>query len=112
MSGNAEEGIAKVQASNAQAGGAAGLQKHHSGTVAYLNERILIYLLSIAMVGLLALWATATSPLLLYGSLAAVILLTFLWGYVRIQGIERKRLERAQQASEWQSENNGQQTDK
>jgi len=108
MSGNAEESIAKVQAANALAGGAAGLQQHHSGTVTYLNERILILALAIAMIGLLVLWATTKSPLLLYGSLVAVVLLTFLWGYARIKGIERKRLERAQQASNWKSEKTGQ----
>jgi len=107
MSGNAEEGIAKVQAANAQAGGAAGLQQHHRGTITYLNERILISILAIAMIGLLVLWATATSPLLLYGSLVAVVLLTLLWGYARIKGIERKRQQRAQQASNWKSENSG-----
>lgn len=104
MSDNAEAGIAKLQAANAQAGGAAGLQKHHSGTMAYLDERILIFIFAIAMIGLLVLWATVKSPLLLYGSLAGVILLALLWGYARIKGIERKRLERAQQASAWQSE--------
>lgn len=105
MSGNAEEGIAKIQAASAQAGGAAGLQKHHRGTVAYLDERILTFVLAIGMIGLLVLWATAKSPLLLYGSLVVVILLTLLWGYARIKGIERKRQQRAQQASDWQSGN-------
>jgi hypothetical protein len=104
MSDNAEIGIAKLQAANAQAGGAAGLQKHHGGTIAYLDERVLIFILAIAMIGLLVLWATAKSPLLLYGSLIVVILLTLLWGYARIKGIERKRRERAQQASTWKSE--------
>ncbi len=98
MSGNAEEGIAKLQAANAQASGAAGLQQHHRGTIAYLDERILIFALAIAMIGLLVLWATAKSPLLLYGSLAGVIMLTLLWGYVRLKSIERTRREREQQA--------------
>lgn len=104
MSGNAEESIAKMQAAKAQAGGAAGLQQHHVGTIAYLDERILIFILAMAMIGLLVLWATAKSPLLLYGSLVAVILLTLLWGYARIKGIERKRREQAQQANAWKSE--------
>jgi hypothetical protein len=107
MSDNAEAGIAKLQATNAQASGAAGLQKHHGGTIAYLDERILIFILAIAMIGLLVLWATAKSPLLLYGSLIAVVLLTLLWGYARIKGIERKRRERAQQAGAWKSEEPG-----
>lgn len=104
MSDNAEEGIARTQAAAAQASGAAGLQQHHRGTVAYLNERIVVMLLAVAMIGLLLVWATAKSPLLFYGSLAAVILLTFVWGYARIRSIERRRRERAQQASEWRSE--------
>jgi uncharacterized membrane protein len=56
------------------------------------------------MIGLLILWATAKSPLLLYGSLVAVILLTLLWGYVRIKHIERRRQQRAQQARDWQAQ--------
>ena len=102
MSDNAEEGIAKAQAAAAQAGGAAGMEKHHSGTIAYLDERIVVFLLAIAMIGLLVLWATAKSALLLYGSLVLVILLALLWGYARIKAIERTRDERERQAQAWQ----------
>jgi hypothetical protein len=102
MSDNAEEGIAKAQAAAAQAGGAAGLEKHHGSTIAYLDERIVVFLLAIATIGLQVLWATAKSALLLYGSLVLVILLALLWGYARIKAIERTRDERAQQAQAWQ----------
>lgn len=105
MVDNAEAGIATTQARAAQTEGAEGLGKHHRSTIAYLDERILVSLVAIAMIGLLVLWATAKSPWLLYGSLVAVILLVFLWGYARLKGIERKRLERAQQAKNWTSDN-------
>ena len=105
MSDNAEEGIAKAQAAAAQAGGAAGLEKHHGSTIAYLDERIVVFLLAIAMIGLVVFWATAKSALLVYGSLALVILLTVLWGYARIKAIERGRSERARQAGAWQADN-------
>ena len=104
MSGNAEEGIAKTQAAAAQAQGAAGLGRHHKGTIAYLDERILVFLIAIGLIGLLLLWTTVKSPLLLYGSLLAVILLTLLWGYARIRRIERVGRERAQKASDWQAQ--------
>ena len=104
MSDNAEDGIARTQAAAAQSQGAAGLGRYHGRTVAYLDERILVLLSAIAMIGLLVLWATSDSPWLLYGSLAAVIVLVFLWGYARIARIERERKARARQAEEWQSQ--------
>lgn len=105
MSGNAEEGIARIQAATAQAKGAAGLHEHHKWNIAYLDERILVFVLAIGFLGLVALWATTKSALLLYGSLVAVILLTILWGVVRIKSIERTRQERARQAKSWESGN-------
>jgi len=101
---NAEEGIAKTQAKAAQAQGAAGLGKHHRGTIAYLDERILVFFIAVGMISLLVLWATVKSPLLLYGSLVAVILLTLLWGYARIKRVERVSRERTQQASDWNAQ--------
>ena len=98
---NAEEGIARTQAKVAQAQGATGLGSHHRGTIAYLDERILVFFIALGMIGLTLLWAYAKSPLLLYGSLLAVILLTLLWGYARIKRIERVREEREQLASSW-----------
>ena len=105
MSDNAEEGIARTQARSAQSDGASGLDRYHKNTIVYLDERILVFLCAIAMVGLLILWATAKSAWLLYGSLVAVILLVLLWGYARIRRIENERLQRARQAENWRSSN-------
>lgn len=104
MSDNAEEGIARTQAAAAQARGAGGLKRHHDGTVAYLDERIVVFLLTIAVIGLVVLWANASSALILYGSLAGVILLTLLWGRARIRRLEAMRRERSRQAAAWQSD--------
>ena len=101
---NAEEGIARTQAAAAKAGGAGGLKKHHDWTVAYLDERIVIFLLAIAVIGLMVLWANATSALVLYGSLAGVILLIVLWGIARIKRLESIRRDRLRQAASWQSD--------
>ncbi len=54
---NAEEGIAKTQAAAAQAKGAEGLGAHHKWNIAYLDERILTFVLAIAFIGLIVLWA-------------------------------------------------------
>jgi len=105
MSGNAEEGIARIQAAAIKAQGTQGslLQEHQKRSVAYLDERILIFILALALIGLMIVWATTTSPLVLYGSFAGVILLTILWGVSRAKSIERARQNRARQANEWQS---------
>ena len=104
MSDNAEAGIAQTQAAAAQAKGAAGLEAHHAWNIAYLDERILVFLVAIGLISLLLLWATVTSPLVLYGSLVAVILLTVLWGVTRVKRLEATRQARAQQAQSWRSE--------
>jgi hypothetical protein len=104
MSDNAEEGIARSQAAAAQASGAGGLKKHHAWNVAYLDERIVVFLLAIAVIGLAVLWASTTSALVLYGSLAGVILLTMLWGIARIRRVEALRRERARQVASWRSD--------
>lgn len=104
MSGHAEESIARAQAAAAQAKGADGLQAHHKWNIAYLDERILILVLAIALLGLIVLWATVRSALILYGSLAVVVLLVILWGVVRVKRIDRIRQERAQEAKSWESE--------
>lgn len=106
MSGNAEEGIFRAQAAAAKAEGTQGdgLGKHHNRGIGYMDERILTSLLGIATLGLIAVWATTTSPLILYGSFAGVIFLTMLFGYTRVKRIERTRLEREQEAGSWQSD--------
>jgi len=104
MSDNAEEGIARAQAAAAKAAGAAGLKEHHNSNIAYLDERILIFILAIAAIGLIVLWATTSSPLVLYGSFAGVILLTVLWGLMRIKRIEAIKRQRENDAKSWQSD--------
>lgn len=101
-----EASIARTQLQGVKADGTQGarLGAHQQRGIRYLDERILIFILALAMIGLLVLWLTATSPLLLYGSLAAVILLIFLWGAARIKRIEREREQRAREAAAWKSE--------
>ncbi len=107
MSDNAEEGIARVQAAATRAGGSEALGRHQARSIAYLGERILMFLVLLGGIGLLVLWATAESALLLYGSFAALILLLILWGYARIKRIERERTERVRVAREWKSDSGG-----
>ena len=106
MSDNAEEGIARAQAAAARAGGDQGkaLSQHHQRSISYIDERIMVFLLALGCIGLMILWATAKSPLLLYGSLAGVFVLLILWGYARVRRIERERAERARQAEQWNSQ--------
>jgi len=58
-----------------------------------------------ALLALVALWVTSSSPLLLYGSLGLAILLTVLRGLARIDRIERIRQQRARQASACEAAN-------
>jgi Flp pilus assembly protein TadB len=104
MSDNAEAGIARTQAAAAKAAGAAGLKEHHNRNIAHLDERIMVSILAIAAIGLIVLWATSSSPLVLYGSFAGVILLTVLWGLVRIKRIEAMKQQREKAAQSWQSD--------
>ena len=104
MSDNAEEGIARTQAAAARAGGTAALKENHRRNIVYLDERIVVFILAIAAVGLIVLWATTSSPLLLYGSFAGVLLLTVLWGLVRIKRIEAVKRQRENEAKSWQSD--------
>jgi ABC-type transport system involved in cytochrome bd biosynthesis fused ATPase/permease subunit len=104
---DAEEGIARTQAAAIKAHGTQGgkLREHQEHSATYLDERILTYVFAIAFIGLIVVWATTTSALILYGSLAAVILLIVLWGVARVKRIERTRQERTRQTKEWESEN-------
>ena len=104
---NAEQGIAQAQieAVRAQQGPADALQKHHKWNIAYLDDRIFLYLGALAFLGLLVVWATASSALVLYGSLGVAILLTVLWGVARVNRIQRLSEERARQVQAMQPEN-------
>ena len=102
---NEEEGIARVQAEAIKAKGTQGaeLQAHQNRGIAAINDRIVVFILVLAVMGLFVLWFTSSSPLLLYGSLIAVIALLVLWGLMRIKRIDRLREERAAQARNWES---------
>ena len=105
MSENAEEGIARAQAAAARASGTEGkaLGQLQTRSIKYLDERIVVFLLALGCIGLMILWATAKSKLLIYASFAGLILLVLLWGLARIKRIERERDARARQAQEWNS---------
>ena len=96
-----ELGIARTQIEAARREGADGLAQGQGRNIAYLDERIVMFVCALGFLGLLVVWATAKSAWLLYGSLVLAILLVLLWGYARIKRIERQRLERARVAENW-----------
>ena len=96
---NAEEGIARVQL--AQKGGLKKLQKRG---IDNLNSRVSTLLLAFAFLGLILVWATSSSPYIVYGSFAALILLVILGGVIQIKRIEKLRELRKLQANAVQSE--------
>jgi hypothetical protein len=99
-----EQGIFHTQAKAAreQLGDKDGLRELQQRSAVYQDERIIVYLLAAAAIGLCVVWATASSGLVLYGSLGLVIGLTILWGLARIKTIERTRRERALAAAEFE----------
>lgn len=109
MSDNAEEGIFRAQATAAKAEGTQGdaLRKHHNRSIVYLDERVLTSIFGVGALGLIAVWATAKSALVIYGSFAGVILLTLVFGYTRMKRIERTKQDRAHEAESWKSDNTG-----
>ena len=88
---DSEQGISQVRIAAAQSDSSrnSGLEKHHRRNIAYLDERIFIYLFALAFIGLFVLWASVSSALVLYVSLGVVFLLLILWGYARISRIRR-----------------------
>lgn len=98
MSGNAEEGIARVQLAQKD-----GLSKRHKRGAANLDDRTSTALLALAFLGLIVVWVTASSPLIIYGSFAAAMLVTVLFGVIRIKRIQQVRKQRELQAKEAQS---------
>ena len=99
MSDNAEEGIARVQMAQKD-----GQRGYHKRSVQHLDDRILTAIFALAFLGLLVVWATATSPYIVYGSLLAGIVIIILWGVVRIKRIQRIREHRELQVKQMQSE--------
>jgi MFS superfamily sulfate permease-like transporter len=100
MSGNAEIGIAAIHAKVAQKDGVA---KYHASTIGYLNERILTFVFSLSFIGLILVWMTSPSPLIVYGSLAVVIILAVACGILWIKRIQKNREQQARQAQEWRT---------
>lgn len=98
MADNAEEGIARVQMAQKD-----GLQNYHKRSVLYLDDRILTAILALAFLGLIVVWATATSAYIVYGSLGASILIVILWGVLRIKRIQQIREQRELQVKQMQS---------
>lgn len=98
MDDNAEEGISRTQLANA-----GDLGKRQRWNIAYLDERILIYLGALVFLGLGVVWLTAKSTLVLYGSLGLAVLLVVLWGIARINSIKRLNEERERQARDFSS---------
>lgn len=98
MSDNAEEGIARVQLA-----GKDGIAQHQKRSASNLNDRAFTSLFAIAFVGLIAVWASATSPFLTYGSLLAAILGIILFGVLRVRRIQRLREERERQVQQMQA---------
>ena len=91
MTENAEEGIARTQAAALKDQSSQGneLDERQKRSISYLDDRVLAYILVAAMTGLMMVWLNAKSALVLYGSLAGVILLVILWGVLQIRRIER-----------------------
>ena len=98
---NAEHGIAQTQTTAARdkLAETGGLQKQHKWSIAYLDERVFYYAGIILFLGLLVVWATASSTWVLYGSLLAAIGSIVLWGVARVKRMDRIRQERAAQAA-------------
>ena len=103
---NEEQGIAQAQIAADQARRARGEKLHdrEDSGIGSLGERMFLYLGAIAFLGLIVLWATATSALLLYGSFAFAILLVIAWGWLRLRRIARIRQERARQVAASQAD--------
>ena len=103
---NEEQGIFQAQIAADQARLARGekLDDRHDASVAALGEKVFLYVGVLAFIGLMVLWATAKSALLLYGSLAGAILLIFAWGWLRLKRIARIREQRARQAAAMQTD--------
>lgn len=100
-----EQGIAQAQmaAAKAESKHGDGLKKHHKWNVAALDDRIFFYIGTLVILGLFVVWLTASSALVVYGSLGIVILLTIAWGVMRIYRINKIQEERERQVQTMQS---------
>lgn len=95
-----EQGIsqAQIEAARAQSERGEGLHRHHKQNVAALDERTLFFVGILVFMGLLVLWLSMPSALVIYGSLLIIFLFLILWGVVRVRRIERTRKQRELQA--------------
>ena len=99
MSDNAEEGIMRAQMAQKD-----GLGNVHKRGAENLDSRASTLLLALAFLGLMVVWATASSPYIIYGSFAALMLIVVLTGVIRVKRIQKLRKFRELQAKEAQSE--------
>jgi hypothetical protein len=98
---DAEAGIARIQVSANQNDK---LEARQQNSIHYLNERIMVMVSVIALIGLIGLWVTATSSLILYGSLTGIIGLVIFIGVLKIKRLESTKQESAKQADNWNSD--------
>ena len=98
MSDNAEEGIAR-----AQLAGKSGVAEYQKKSSLTLDGRIMTALFGLGFLGLMVVWATAESPLLIYGCPVVAFLGVILFGVMRVRRIERVREERKRQVEDMQS---------
>lgn len=99
MAGNTEEAIARGQT---EAAYTQGLQKHHKSTIVYLGERTFIYMFALAFIGLVIVWATSSSLYITYVLFSIIILITLIWGLVRLKKIHKIKLKRESQVKQMQ----------
>lgn len=92
MDDNAEDGILRTQLASKE-----GVRQRQKRSIAYIDERILTYVVALAFIALLVVWAAAESALVGYGALAVAVLTILFWGYLQIRRIDKSRAERARQ---------------
>lgn len=110
---NQEQGIfqSQAQAASEQLSGKDGLRELQKRGGSYLDDRIIVYLLAAAAVGLCLVWATSSSAIVLYGSLGLTIALTIFWGLARIGRIDRVRRERELEARSFEARGKSRESD-
>ncbi|HKJ51111.1 MAG TPA: hypothetical protein VKB27_06390 [Gammaproteobacteria bacterium] len=102
---NGEQGIfqAQARAASEQLGGKDGLRDLQHRSSHYLDERVVVYLLALVMVGLFMLWMTTRSVLVIYGSLGLGIALILVWGRFQLRSSEKLRRTRELQARSFEA---------
>ena len=98
MSDNAEEGIMRAQMAQKD-----GLGSAHKRGADNLGSRASTMFLALAFLVLTVVWATASSPYIIYGSFAVLMLIVVLTGVIRVKRILKLRALRELQMNESQS---------